>query len=67
MELSSLPGTIDGKHVVLQCPANTLSSFFNYKGTFCIILLAVVGADYYLRMHTSVCKVEQVIFKDQDI
>jgi hypothetical protein len=37
---------IDGKLVVLQSPANTGSTFFNYKGTFSIILLAVVDANY---------------------
>jgi len=42
-------GAIDGKHVVLQCPANTGSSFFNYKETFSIILLAVVDANYLFK------------------
>jgi len=34
---------------VLQCPENTGSSFFNYKGTFSIILLAVVDANYLFK------------------
>ena len=43
-------GAIDGKHVVLQCPANTGSFFFfNYKGTFSIIVLAVVDANYLFK------------------
>ena len=35
---------MDGKHVVLQCPKNSGSLFFNYEGTFSIVLLAVVDS-----------------------
>lgn len=44
--LPNCGGAIDGKHVRITPPANSGSFYYNYKGFFSVILMAIVNANY---------------------
>lgn len=41
-------GSIDGKHIRIMQPPGTGAQFYNYKGFYCIILMAIVNSNYEL-------------------
>ena len=52
-ELWNMPhviGAIDGKHIRIQCPTFTGTQYYNYRGFFSLVLMAICDADYCFTM-----------------
>ena len=39
-------GALDGRHVAIRCPPDSGSRYYNYKGFYSLVMLALVDADY---------------------
>nr|XP_022900758.1 protein ALP1-like [Onthophagus taurus]XP_022900759.1 protein ALP1-like [Onthophagus taurus] len=53
-QFSNCLGAIDGKHINITKPAGSGSYFYNYKGTYSVVLFAIVNANYeFIYVHTG--------------
>ena len=65
MEYPHVAGALDGKHIAIKKPKKSGSEYFNYKGYFSLLLLALVDADYkflWLNVGTSGSSSDSQIF-----
>ena len=43
-------GSLDGKHICVECPKMSGTYYFNYKGFYSIILLAICDSNYCFKL-----------------
>lgn len=58
---------MDGKHIVIEAPKFSGSEFYNYKGTFSIVLFAIVDARYnfiYVDVDCQGCISDRGVFNN---
>lgn len=63
-------GALDGKHVKIQCPAKSGSTYYNYKGFYSIVLMALVDAEYkfiWVEVGGNGASSDAQIFNDCDL
>lgn len=54
-------GALDGKRILMKKPPNSGSTFYDYRGHFNVIMMALVDADCKFCMWMLVLEGEQVI------
>lgn len=63
-------GALDGKHVAIKCPAKSGSTYYNYKGFYSIVLMALVDADYkflWIEVGGNGASSDAQVFNDSDL
>ena len=53
-------GAIDGKHVCITPPAKSDSFYYNYKGYFSIVLMAIMNAKYEIMFVDKMVEIQMV-------
>ena len=46
MEFSTCLGSLDGKHIHIECPKMSGTYYYNYKAFYSIVLLAICDSNY---------------------